>query len=92
MEFVEEEEIEKEIEQAVAAHLQGMQPTPTSEKDTLMLRQSTNTNNINQNLNYVLLDSFQLMRIYMETYLIRIHNKCTNINWDVFIRNQTDPD
>ena len=41
---------------SVAAHLRGMRPAPTTQKDTLMLRKNSNTNNINQTLDYVLLD------------------------------------
>ena len=40
------------------AHLRGNPPAPTSKKDTLMLRKNSNTNNINQTLNYVLLNYF----------------------------------
>ena len=36
---------------AVAAHLQGMRPAPTSEKDILMLKENSNINTIIQTLN-----------------------------------------
>ena len=42
----------------VAAHLRGMRPAPTSKKDTLILRKNSNTNTINQTLNYLLSDYF----------------------------------
>ena len=44
--------------EAVAAHLQGMQPAPTSQNVTLMLRKNSNTNLINQTVDYALLDYF----------------------------------
>ena len=76
------------VKQAVvAAHLRNMRPAPTSKKDTLMLRKSTNTNTNNQTPNYVFLDYFQFLCTYTDTYLIRIHNKCTYI----LIRIYTEP-
>ena len=43
---------------AVAAYLGGMRPAPTSKKDTMMLRKNSNTNTINQTVDYLLLDCF----------------------------------
>ena len=42
----------------VAAHLRGMQPALTTKKDTLMLRENSSTNTINQSSSYALLDCF----------------------------------
>ena len=42
----------------VTTHLRGMRPAPTSKKDTLTLRENSNSNINNQTLNYVLLDYF----------------------------------
>ena len=75
----------------VAAHLRGMRLAPTSQKDTLMLWKNSNTNIINETLDYVLLDYFYKLYIYTDTYLIRILNN-VHIYWYIFIRNQTDPD
>ena len=63
----------------VAAHLRGLRPTPTSKKDTTMIKENSNTKTINQTLNYLLLQFFKLLCVYTDTYLIRIHNKRTKI-------------
>ena len=44
----------------VVAHVRGMRPAPTSKNHTCseMLRKNSNTNTINQFLNYVLLHYF----------------------------------
>ena len=43
---------------SVAAHLRGMRPASTSMKDTLTIRENSNTYTINQTLNYLPLDYF----------------------------------
>ena len=68
-----------------------MRPAPTNKKDTLMLRKNSNTNTINQTSNYALVDYFQVMRMYTDTYLLGIPNN-VHIYWYVFIRNRTDGD
>ena len=43
---------------SVAAHLRGMRPAHIRKKDTLMLRENSNTNSIKQTLNHLPLDYF----------------------------------
>ena len=41
---------------SVAAHLRIMRPAATSNKDTLLLKENSNINTINQTVNFLLLD------------------------------------
>ena len=68
-----------------------MRPAPISNKDTLMLKENSNTKSFTQTFIYVLLENFWVLCISMDTYLLSILNN-VHIYWDVFIRNQTDPD
>ena len=54
-----------ETEDGVAAHLRGMRSAPTSKKDTLKLRENSETNIMDQTLNYLPLDFFlTIVHIY----------------------------
>ena len=71
----------------VAAHLRGMRPTFTSQKDTLMLRRNTNIINFQLDLNYNYIVYFNCCAYIW----IRINNSA-HIFGNVFIWNQIDPD
>ena len=67
----------------VAAHLRGMWPAPSTDKDILTPNEKLKTlNTTNQTHNYIFLDYVKPLCIYTDTYVIRIHKKCTEILTD----------